>query len=130
MSIFSQKNIFTTNTSQDIVSEYFTLIGEEDSTINDLPMRAVDDEKVYAKKIKRNDGSIKYMIRLDYAAKLYNPLSIYDKSDQSQGTEFLNSVCRSNKKFKEVNEKAFLWYIKFLNTKNTVWLLNAEREIL
>lgn len=130
MSIFNQKNIFASSTSQEIISEYFTLTGEEDNIINDLSIRTIDDEKVYAKKITRNDGSIKYMIRLDYSAKLYNPLSIYDKSDQSQGTEFLNSVCRSNKKFKEVNAKAFDWYIKFLNTKNTVWLLNAEREIL
>jgi hypothetical protein len=106
------------------------MAGEEDDINHGIPTRNNDDDKVYAKKIQRSDASLKYLIRLDPSAKLFNPLSIYDQTDKRPITEFLNSVCRTNKKFKEVNSKTFELYLKFLSTKNISWLHNAEREIL
>jgi hypothetical protein len=129
MSIFTNNDIFGNKKLKES-SCFYTIVGEEDFINEDLPMRSEEDDKVYAKKITRSNGSIKYMIRLDYSAKLYNPFSIYDKEDKRQVTDFLNSVCRSNKKFKEVNGKVFDLYLKFLTTKNTSWLFNAEREAL
>lgn len=106
----------------------YTLVGQEDylDSEGNAQINADGDEnKVFAKKTTLKDGSIKYTIRLSNNNKLYNPISIYGVEQESI---FLNRVCRSNKKFKEVNEKAFSWYLKFLNSKNTSWLYNAERE--
>lgn len=127
MSIFSNNRVFDQKNIQEQYL-FYTIDTEADFIDNNTPMRNQEDDKVYAKKIIRNNGSIKYMIRLDYSAKLFDPFSIYDKEDQRQSVEFLNSICRSNKKFKEVNSKVFDLYLKFLKTKNNSWLYNAERE--
>lgn len=129
MSIFSDNNIFSTKHTTEN-TEFYTISGEEDHINDGTPMRKNDDDKVYAKKVQRSDSSLKYLIRLDPSAKLFNPLSIYDQTDKRQVTEFLNTVCRTNKRFREVNHKTFELYLKFLSTKNTSWLHNAEREIL
>ena len=81
--------------------------------------------KVYAKKIQRKDGSYKLSIRTGTDGKLYNPMSIYGKEKAST---LLDNVCKSNDKFKTVNEKTFTWYTQFLKTKNMAHLYNAERE--
>lgn len=31
--------------------------------------------------------------------------------------------------YREVNPPAFDFYVKFLKTRNTSWLINAEREV-
>lgn len=129
MSIFTNNHVFDKKTC-DEKDFFFTCPGKEDYLENNTPMKNQEDEDVYAKKIIRSNGSVKYMIRLDYAAKFFNPFSIYDKEDQKQSVEFLNSVCRSNKKFKEVSSKVFDLYLHFLVSKNTSWLFNAEREAL
>jgi len=40
----------------------------------------------------------------------------------------LRHAGRPEWEFKETNEQVFTKYIKFLKTKNTAWLNNAERE--
>lgn len=125
-SMFSNK---TTHKEHNLGNEeFFTISGEEDFIDSSGSPRLEKDlaEKVYAKKIIRKDNSYKYLIKLSNNSKLFNPLSIYGIE---QDKSFLNRVCRSNKKFKEVNQKAFEWYLKFLRTKNIAWLNNAEREI-
>lgn len=83
-----------------------------------------NNQAVYAKKIKRDDGTIKYLVKTDTRGKLFNPLSIYG---QEKTTNFLDKTCRDTK-FKSVNFRTFEMYIKFLTTKNLSWLHNAERE--
>jgi hypothetical protein len=110
------------------VEEYFTLIGSEDFIDNNsLARLKIDSEEhTFAKKVVRKNGTTKYMVKLSNSGKLHNPVSIYGvDTDRS----FLNRVCRSNNKFKEVNQRAFEWYLKFLNSKNLAWLNNAEREM-
>lgn len=129
MSIFTNNNVFGSK----IVEEkefFYTSLGEHDFLDNEIPMKNSEDNNVYAKKIIRSNGTVKYLIRLDYSAKFFDPFSIYDKEDKKQSVEFLNSVCRSNKKFKEVNNKVFDLYLRFLVSKNPSWLFNAEREAL
>lgn len=127
--MFKPKSVFDKKDKDtDPAQELFTLIGMEDF-VDESSLARIKDElsqdKIFAKKIIRKNGSNKYMIRLANNAKLYNPLSIYNKEKINV---FLDNVCRSDKKFKEVNEKTFNWYIKFLNSKNISWLNNAERE--
>lgn len=86
-----------------------------------------DSKKVLARKIQRDDGSIKYSIKLDSTARLFNPGSIFNTDKHST---FLDTVCRRSNKFKDVSEKTFSMYLKFLKTKNTAYLHNAEREMM
>lgn len=86
-----------------------------------------DSKKVLARKIQRDDGSIKYSIKLDNSARLFNPGSIFNTDKHST---FLDTVCRRSNKFKDVSEKTFSMYLKFLKTKNVAYLHNAEREMM
>jgi len=105
--------------------EYFTMVGLENFVDNNnYAKRTVKDDKTFAQKITRDDGSIKYSIRVDTDGKLYNPINMYDKQ---VNRNFLDKVCRSSK-FRNVNYKIFDFYINFLNSKNLAWLNNAERE--
>lgn len=113
MHIYNPNNIFQkNNTTQEETTESFS-----------------SGKEVCAKKTHRSDGSIKYQIKLDRSSKLYNPFSSLD-NDKTNKDIFINDVCRQDHKFKEVNQKAFDWYIQFLDTKNISWLNNAEREIM
>lgn len=115
---------------QDIIeSDYYTVIGQEDFIdTNGFPRSNNESQnKTFAKKIIKNDGKIKYCIKIGSNNKLINPISIYG---QEKNTSFLDSVCRANNKFIDVNLKTFELYIQFLKTKNTSWLYNAERELV
>lgn len=118
------------NTTQNDNSNdaYYTIVGQEDFVDNESNPRinAESSDKVLAKKMARSDGTYRYMLKLDRGGKVYNPLSIYG---ENQATSFLDRVCRSQNKFKDVNPKAFSMYINFLRTKNIAWLHNTEREV-
>ena len=88
--------------------------------------RSPDDPRVLAKKIIRENGDHKLSIKYTSNGRMENPISIYgaDKIDNT----FLDRVCRSQDKFKEVNPKVFGMYITFLKTHNLAWLSKAERE--
>jgi hypothetical protein len=123
----SKKNPQNNNKSQDPENQHFCLKDHAEFIDSDNNPR-VDNEnsdKVLAKKIIRDDSTYRFYIKLDNQGKLYNPLSIYGETKQSS---FLDRVCRSQNKFKEVNEKAFNMYLSFLKTKNIAWFNNAERE--
>lgn len=108
-------------------NEFYSSMGSHDylDTNNCPRITQENDKRVLAKKIIREDGSIKYSIKLTNSGKMQNPISMYGiEKDNS----FLDRVCRSNDRFKEVNYKVFDLYVNFLKTKNIAWLHNAERE--
>lgn len=121
-SIYTKKRDVTETSN----TEFFTIYGEEEFLVDGYPQRKHDDTLVYAKKIQKRDGMYKYMIKLSNNGKLYNPVAIVGEEKRST---FLDKICRSNDKFKIVNEKAFNWYVEFLKSKNLAWFYNAEREI-
>lgn len=127
MSIFQPSHIYISNTKSDQESEeFYTISGQQDFLdTNNLPRLKLDNSRVYAKKISRTDGSIKYMVRTGMDKKLYNPISPIDKESNRA---FLDRVSRSNDRFRMVNQKTFELYLQFLQTKNVAWLHNAERE--
>lgn len=122
--IFEQKPEIETET----LNEYYCSIGSEEFLDSDNNPRVSKeaDSRVLAKKISRDDGSARYSIKLNNTGKLQNPGSMYGKE---QPNSFLDRVCRSQNKFKEVNPKVFGLYVNFLRTKNVAWLHNAEREM-
>lgn len=127
--IFTSNNsIFNTNKDTENTEEIsYTITGMEDECDdNGCPIvEDKDAENVFAKKIIRKNGTTKFLIRLSANGKLFNPMSIYGLEKDKT---FLDRICRSNSKFKEVNHKVFDLYIKFLQSKNISWLNNAERE--
>lgn len=107
-------------------TEYYTIAGNEDfCDSNQLPRLSSESDRVYAKKIIREDNSIRYAIRLSLSNKLYDPTSTYglDKTKS-----FLDNTVRSEDRFKNVSHKVFDLYTTFLKTKNVSWLHNAQRE--
>lgn len=122
--IYEQKLSNNTNST----NEFYSVIGSEDfiDSNNNPRLNSEDDAKVVAKKIYREDGSIRYSIKYDNG-KFVNPISIYGSK---QDNSFLDRICKSNDKFRDVNLKVFNMYLKFLRTKNTAWLNNAEREAI
>jgi hypothetical protein len=118
----------TTSTNESVVDEFYCVRGQEDflDSNNNPRCNNENSNNVLAKKIVRDDGAIKYSLKLDNNGKIFNPISIYGSTKISS---FLDRVCRSQNKYKEVNLKAFNMYLSFLKTKNIAWLHNAEREI-
>lgn len=124
--IFKPNSLFSKKVNAEESVEFYTLRGNEAFVDeSNLPRVSTDNDSVLAKKTTRKNGTIKYSIRLGNNGKFYNPVSIYG---QEKTHTFLNRICRSNDKFKEVSPKVFSMYLEFLNTKNTSWLINAERE--
>lgn len=117
-----QKNI----EDDKLKAEFFTVLGQEQTMLDGKPCRIQEDDMVYAKRTQKKDGSYRNFIKLSSNGKLYNPVSVYGGEKTNN---FLDRVCRSNDKFKAVNDKAFNWYVQFLSSKNLAWLHNAEREI-
>ena len=124
--IFKPSSLFNKKTNTEESIEFYTLKGNE-SFIDEFNRSRATEENatVLAKKTIKKNGAIKYSIRLGNNGKFYNPISIYG---QEKTHTFLNRICRSNDRFKEVGQKVFNMYLEFLNTKNISWLINAERE--
>jgi hypothetical protein len=119
---------------QHSVDAYYTYIDlyDENNNLEHLDENSnarvsEDSKKVLARKIQRDDGSVKYSIKLDNSARLFNPGSIFNTDKHAN---FLDTVCRRSNKFKDVSEKTFSMYLKFLKTKNVAYLHNAEREMM
>lgn len=117
-----------TNNNTESTNEFYTLKGMEDTTDSDHNCRLNSEvpNKVFAKKLYRDDNTHRFYIRVGNNGKLYNPVSIYG---EEKTNTFLDRVCKDGVKFREVNQKIFDLYLNFLNTKNIAWFNNAEREI-
>jgi hypothetical protein len=109
-------------------TQLYTLIGKEDFIDNEGFPRTDNENNtnIVAKVIVKNGSPPRYSIKIGLNNKLANPTSIYGKEKESS---FLDSVCRANNKFIDVNLKTFEMYLQFLKTKNVSWLHNAEREM-
>lgn len=113
--------------SDDVVENYFTVMGEQDFLDEEAnPRLKTDSIKAYAKIVTDlKEKTTKFFIKTDHYAKLLNPTSIYEDDKN----KFINQLGKKIK-FKSVSKKVFDLYISFLRTKNIVWLNNAEREMM
>ena len=121
-------NIFQLNkeNKSEKTYEFYTLIGKHKFLDKDKNPRVENEnEDTFAKKIIVNNNT-KYYIKTGTYGKIYNPIGLF-----SEGTanKFMSKVGKKAWQFKEVNLKIFNMYINFLKTKNTAWLINAEREL-
>lgn len=126
--IFSSKHRYSreAKATSEVDSVFYTMSGFETTIDSDNNPITDEDQtaKIFAKKTVRDNGSVKYSIRFDKYGKMFNPVSIYGNKDLS----LLNNISRNNRQFREVGSKVFDMYMNFLQTKNTAWLHNAERE--
>lgn len=110
-----------------VETKYYTVSGQEEYIDdNGVPRVSSDNGSVLAKETIRSGALPKYSIKIGLNNKLVNPISVYGKEKESS---FLDSICRADNKFIDVNPKTFQLYLNFLKTKNTSWLFNAEREM-
>lgn len=121
--IFTQKN----STKQDINQDKFFCLLEDKDFIDDQnnPRSKTEDDKVLAKIKYKPNGVAKYLIRIDDTKKLFNPTL---DLPETKNIKLLHSIGQEKIIFKEVNKKAFDFYLMFLKTTNASWILNAERE--
>ena len=117
------------NKKEVLETEFYTILDKQDFIDEaGLPRASNENNKdIVAKKIIKNGSQPRYSIKLGIDNKFSNPMSIYGKEKQSS---FLDTVCRANNKFIDVNLRTFELYLKFLQTKNMSWLYNAEREMM
>ena len=86
------------------------------------------DSSVCAKAVVVGDRTKYYKYYLKQERRsgyLYNPKGMYSGASKRRDT-----AGQSQWKFRQVNEKVFNMYLKFLETKNEAWLNNAERELV
>lgn len=90
-----------------------------------LGLQEVDesDSTAYAKQIDSN-GEMLYYVKQNRYGSLYNPQGMYSERNQTKMNRY-----GAKWSFKEVTQKTFEQYLKFLETKNEAWLSNAEREM-
>lgn len=113
-------------TVQSPTVEYYTVSGlQEFFDDNQMPRVNTDGDNVYAKKTIRDDGTIRYCVRLALNSKLCDPTA---QTGENNSRSFLDNTVRGDNRFKNVSPKVFELYISFLKTKNNSWLLNAQRE--
>lgn len=91
---------------------------------NNPRLNKEEDNRVLAKIKTKDNGSQKYLIRLDNLKKIYDPT--LDMSENKSTNLF--DIDGAEIPFKEVNKKVFGLYLSFLRTMNTSWIRNAERE--
>jgi hypothetical protein len=108
-------------------TKFFTFLGEHDFLDEQKNPRSTteENEKTLAKLIIREDKSKKFMIKVDYSHKPFNPISIYGNKQAYKKMD----KTRPESKFISVNQEAFNNYINFLRTRIVSWLHNTERSI-
>jgi hypothetical protein len=118
---------------------YFTSSGNETFLDeNNNPRLEQDGPTVYAKAIKdkksrqmNKDAPVgySYFIKTEPNKKIYDPTVLHSVEPKVQKS-FLNKTCKSTLVFTEVTQSIFNQYLSFLRTGNSLWLNQAQREIM
>jgi hypothetical protein len=131
-----RKNAIHNISNIDGISEYYTVLGQEDFVDDDGFPRidSPESSKVYAKcirnKLNKNftgHNKFRFYIAVKANNKPYNPVNV---KEIPEAYGFVNKVCKGGINFTEVNQNIFQKYIEFLKSKNTRWLLDIEREVI
>lgn len=87
------------------------------------------DKNCFAKKVSiktsKKEIKNKYYVKSNLQGFLFDPWGLF--SEGTQG-DYARGYGKSAWSFKEVPEKCFDFYVKFLQSKNQAWFKNAERE--
>ena len=103
---------------------FYSFLGDHDYLEqNEFPAVYEEDSRVLAKKTigPRIDT---YEIKFDHHNQMFNPIGLYtNKSDKI----FLRKRDIERQRFVKVDKDVFENYVKFLSTKNALWLARATR---
>lgn len=126
----------------------FCLIGNEDELVNldsniithtnksypklwdikdkdDIKLAEFRDEA--CAKINISNGKVYYYIKRNNHGRFLNPIGIYD---EFRHLKTMKHAGRPEFRYDPVNKKVFELYLNFLQTKNSSWLINSEREAI
>jgi hypothetical protein len=111
---------------------FYTAASSLSVDINGNNILAEDGPNAYAKQIIEDNGTKKFMIRVDSCHKFINPFDYDDKTEFNRHQNFVNKTCKTytENRYVRVNEKCFDYYLSFLRSKNKAKLLNAQREAM
>jgi hypothetical protein len=87
----------------------------------------VEGKSDYAKRVIKG-GQARYYIKRDGNSRLFDPHSLDDTGKRH--VKFRTGAVSETEKYSLVNLPAFLFYLKFLRTKNKAHYICAEREAL
>lgn len=125
--IFTQDKDKQAKESESTSTSFYTLLGDHDFIdSNDYPRSNTDSSKVLAKSVVKNNSE-KFYIKVGTYGKIFNPMGMFS---EGKNEKFIAKIGKKEFEFKEVNQKIFDLYTKFLSTKNIAWLNNAEREMI
>lgn len=134
----NQNEFFFKNNNSADSEMYFTNKGNETFVDDkDNPRVNEDGPLVYAKAIRNKKSKsfnntelgYSYYIKTDPNKKIYDP-TILQSVEPKIKKSFLNSTCKSDLVFTPVTQSIFNQYVNFLRTGNSLWLNQAQREIL
>ena len=105
----------------------YTIYGKHDFKDKSGMPRLRDEKEgsndAYAKAVSIGSRT-KYYVKRGRYGRLYNPIGLYS---EGQSGRQMRHACRPEWTFQETGKDIFEKYLKFLQTKNTAWLNNAER---
>ena len=103
---------------------YYTLLNNKQDSHQGYPIRYKQDELCYAyEETKR--GVTKFYVLRNMAGDIFNPIATLTSEQR-----FLEKQRgRKTWDFKPINKHAFIFYINFLKTRNTVWFTHAQRGV-
>lgn len=122
-------SINNTETNSDILTEYFTILGQHERLdLDDNPILIKNTQEALAKKtIAQPNNKTKYWIKIGAHGRIYNPMGLFS---EGKSNKYMERYGKSEWRFRQVNKKVFDMYISFLRTKNIAWLHNAERQFI
>jgi hypothetical protein len=126
------------NTENKRSDRYYTINGvEEFLDDKGYPRLKEESDKTYAKAIynKKSRNITDFRTYYSYYAlsspsgELYNPVTLHSTVKSKAKNNFINTICKDDWSFKEVNKSVFDTYIQFLKTQNTRILSKANRSL-
>tara|TARA_R110000824_G_scaffold273457_1_gene461944 strand:+ start:169 stop:561 length:393 start_codon:yes stop_codon:yes gene_type:complete len=118
-----QKSVQEEISSQE--TAFYTMFGKHEWLDEEgFPRAHSESLDTHAKSIVDENKS-KFFVKRGRYGKLFNPIGIF--SEGTSGKQ-LRHAGRPEWQFKEASKETFDFYIRFLKTKNSAWLHNAERE--
>jgi len=131
-------NDFTINATEETI-ENFCLFGDHDFLDEHGNPRITNNNSdkivakiIYDKRSRQIAHKIKnktYMIKVNPKLEVFNPVQILSTVKNKQSNHFINSICKSEWYFKEVDMHIFEKYVNFLKTGNVKLLKNIERDL-
>lgn len=117
--------------------EYYTLMDDQEFLDNEGNPRTSKSENAWAKKVfgkkskhitDRKAYNI-YYIKCNPNKEVYNPIKLHSSLKEKPKNSFIDSVCKNEWSFLEVDQLVFDKYIEFLKSKNTRILKDINRSL-